>query len=119
MKPSDTPITLKVDHAFIACAPGAPEADELVRAGFIEGSGNTHPGQGTANRRFFFDNFMLEFLWVADMAEATTGDARRTQLWERCSSREPRSNPFGILLRRTSEDDTTLPFRTWSYRPSY
>jgi Glyoxalase-like domain len=55
-----------VDHAFIACSPGAPEAGALLRLGFIEGQGNTHPGQGTANRRFFFENFMLELLWVAD-----------------------------------------------------
>ena len=90
-----------------------------MHAGFIEGSGNMHPGQGTANRRFFFDNFMLEFIWISDITEATTGDARRTQLWERCSHREPTSNPFGILFRRRSEDDTPLPFRTWSYRPNY
>jgi hypothetical protein len=51
-------VAVELDHAFIACRPGAPEADALLRQGFVEGSPNTHPGQGTANRRFFFDNFM-------------------------------------------------------------
>lgn len=49
-----------IDHLFVCCAPGAPEADTLVGLGFHEGSGNTHPGQGTANRRFFFRNAYLE-----------------------------------------------------------
>jgi hypothetical protein len=31
-----------------------------------EGTPNIHPGQGTANRRFFFRNAMLELLWVND-----------------------------------------------------
>jgi hypothetical protein len=111
---------LEVDHVFIACAPGAPEADTLLQLGLVEGSPNTHPGQGTANRRFFFANFMLELLWVADAAEATSARTRRTRLWERCSHRGPEVSPFGILFRTTGDDtDSRAPFRTWSYHPSY
>jgi hypothetical protein len=68
-----------LDHAFIACAAGATEGNALVRLGFVEGSSNTHPGQGTANRRFFFENFMLELLWVSDPAEAQSEQTRRTR----------------------------------------
>jgi Glyoxalase-like domain len=82
-----------LDHAFIACAAGAPEADALLRLGFVEGSSNTHPGQGTANRRFFFDNFMLELLWISDPAEAQSERTRRTRLWERCEQRDVGANP--------------------------
>jgi hypothetical protein len=35
-----------------------------------EGEPNTHPGQGTACRRFFFRNAFLELVWVRDPAEA-------------------------------------------------
>ena len=59
----------ELDHLFIFAVVGGPEADRLVSLGLTEGSGNVHPGQGTANRRFFFRNTMLELLWVADERE--------------------------------------------------
>jgi hypothetical protein len=108
-----------LDHAFIACAAGAPEADALLRLGFVEGSSNTHPGQGTANRRFFFENFMLELLWVSDAAEAQSERTRRTRLWERCEQREIGVNPFGIIFRSAHGQPAPAPFPTWSYAPAY
>jgi len=108
-----------VDHAFIGCRSGAPEGDALLRAGFVEGSANTHPGQGTANRRFFFENFMLELIWVADPAEAKSAQTRRTRLWERCSRRESAVSPFGIVFRAAGAEDSPAPFPTWDYYPGY
>lgn len=109
---------IQLDHAFIACRQGAPEADALLQLGFVEGSPNTHPGQGTSNRRFFFDNFMLELLWLSDQSEASSAQTRRTRLWERCSSQEPGLSPFGILFRPDGQSSTP-PFPTWAYLPSY
>lgn len=108
-----------MDHAFIGCRVGAPEGDALLRLGFAEGSGNTHPGQGTANRRFFFDNFMLELLWVADPAEARNARTQRTRLWERCSGADGQVSPFGIIFRPTGTPAAPAPFATWSYTPEY
>jgi hypothetical protein len=108
-----------LDHAFIACAAGAPEGNALVRLGFVEGSSNTHPGQGTANRRFFFDNFMLELLWVADPTDAQSERTRRTRLWERCEQRDLGANPFGIIFRSAQVQPAPAPFPTWSYTPAY
>ena len=110
---------LEVDHAFVACAAGAPEGDALLRAGFVEGSPNTHLGQGTANRRFFFENFMLELIWVADPAEAQSAQTRRTRLWERCSQRDSGTSPFGIVFRAAGDQDSAAPFPTWAYHPRY
>ncbi|HEY0748353.1 MAG TPA: VOC family protein [Steroidobacteraceae bacterium] len=112
---------LEVDHAFIACATGAPEAKALLQLGFVEGSSNTHAGQGTANRRFFFDNFMLELLWVTDPAEAQSGQTRRTRLWDRCEQREAGASPLGIVFRGSEvpPGPQQAPFPTWSYTPSY
>ena len=50
----------ELDHVLICLSQGAPEAKYLTRFGLIEGTANVHPGQGTANRRFFFKNAMLE-----------------------------------------------------------
>lgn len=55
---------MQLDHFFILTSPGAPEADALVQLGLIEGTSNAHPGQGTANRRFFFANTTIEFLYI-------------------------------------------------------
>ena len=78
-----------------------------------------HPGQGTANRRFFFRNFFLELLWVDDAAQAQREPAAGTRLWERWSQRNGAASPFGLLLRPQGEAPVDLPFPTWSYRPSY
>ena len=108
-----------MDHAFIGCTTGAPEADALLRMGFVEGSANVHPGQGTANRRFFFENFMLELLWVADPAEARNQRTGPTRLWERCQAQDGRVSPFGIVFRPTATPPAPPPFVTWSYTPLY
>jgi hypothetical protein len=111
---------VELDHVFVLCAAGAPEATALARVGLQEGSPNEHPGQGTACRRFFFRNAYLELLWVGDAAEAQTDPARSTRLWERWSRRREGANPFGIVLRPDGKaGDLDAPFATWSYRPSY
>ena len=112
-------MALELDHVFICCANGAPEADALIRLGLNEGSPNTHPGQGTANRRFFFDNAFLELLWVSDPAEARSEQTRRTKLFERWSGRTSGACPFGIVLRPTGTGTDAAPFATWAYRPNY
>jgi Glyoxalase-like domain len=111
---------LALDHAFIMCSIGAPEGDALIQRGFVEGSGNVHPGQGTANRRFFFENFMLELVWVDKPEEARSAQTRRTRLWERWVGREDRTtSPFGVLFCAEGESAESAPFQTWSYQPSY
>jgi hypothetical protein len=89
-----------------------------LRLGFAEGSRNTHPGQGTANRRFFFENFMLELLWVADPAEVQNERTRRTRLWDRCQG-DSEVSPFGIIFRSAVMPPASPPFATWSYTPLY
>jgi hypothetical protein len=112
-------MSLELDHAFIMCAIGAPEGDCLLERGFVEGSGNVHPGQGTANRRFFFENFMLELVWVDNPLEARSEQTRRTRLWERWAGRDLGSSPFGVLFCAGSDMVTPAPYPTWDYRPNY
>jgi hypothetical protein len=109
-----------VDHVFVCCSVGGPEAEALVRLGLREGTANTHPGQGTACRRFFFANAYLELLWVSDPQEAQAASVLPTKLWQRWSQRGQGACPFGIVLRPPVEEvDPQPPFVSWSYRPSY
>jgi hypothetical protein len=110
---------LFLDHAFITCSVGAPEAEVLIERGFAEGSPNVHPGQGTANRRFFFANFMLELLWVADPLEAAAEAVRHTRLWELWSRRNEGASRFGIVYGGVPAPGAQLLFTTRSYHPAY
>jgi hypothetical protein len=90
---------MEIDHIYICTENKAPSGDLLVEFGLTEGSSNTHPGQGTANRRFYFRNFMLELLWIENLEEVQS----------------ERTKPF----RPTKEKDETAPFPSWDYHPIY
>lgn len=112
-------MSLRLDHVFICCAAGAPEAQALRAAGLIEGSGNVHPGQGTANRRFFFERGFLELLWVHDAQEAGSAATCRTRLLERWSDRAGAACPFGLCFAPLAAEALALPFESWAYTPGY
>lgn len=110
-------MNIEFDHLFICTAIGAPEIELLLDLGLSEGQPNRHPGQGTANRRIFFHNAFLEFLWVHNEAEARSEVIQPMGLWERWQYRQSGASPFGLALRSTGR--TSLPFETWAYRPPY
>jgi Glyoxalase-like domain len=117
----------ELDHIFICTDVNAPAAQRLIDFGLLEGRSNTHPGQGTTNRCFFFQNAMLELLWVHDPVEAQTHLTQPTRLWERWRDHGLRdevicahsSSPFGIALRPMQPNDSLLPFAGWHYKPTY
>jgi hypothetical protein len=105
-----------IDHAFLCTSPGGPAAETLRAFGLTEGSPNRHPGQGTACRRFFFQNAMLELLWMDDAVEARSTATRDTRLWDRFH--DPGTVcPFGIILRPAPDTHPQCPFPAWLYRP--
>jgi len=109
-------MTMRLDHIFIITKPDAPEAERLSALGFNEGDPNTHPGQGTSNRRFFLDNFTIELVFVSDVTEATNGAGNRLGILNR--SKSTTASPFGIVVR--SKDAKTAPnFPSWQYFPDY
>lgn len=110
---------VEIDHIFLCTNAGGVEAERLSAFGLTEGGPNTHPGQGTASRRFFFHNAYLELLWVQVPAEAQSVEARPTRLWDRWSGRLGQSCPFGLCLRPAGGPVKELPFASWEYRPSY
>ena len=109
-------MTIELDHIFVLTGPGAPQADLLSETGWVEGPRNAHPGQGTANRRFFLSNTALELLYVSDAAEAENGPGRGMRIVERAANAG--ASPFGLIVRSTG-DASDLPFPGWRYCPEY
>jgi hypothetical protein len=108
----------ELDHIIFFCNAGAPEADALKERGLHEGPTNSHPGQGTANRRFFFPNVYLELVWVENALETNSPPASTTQLWERWSRRKDGSCPFGLVFRPGGRA-TVAPISALPYAPRY
>jgi hypothetical protein len=111
-------MALQPHHVIVYTSVGAPEAESLFGAGLIEGSPSTHIGQGTANRRVFFESGFLEMLWVHDEHEARSAHIAPTKLWDRWIERGRAANPYGLCFSSADTEDS-VPFPTWEYRPDY
>ncbi|MEM8857982.1 MAG: VOC family protein [Chloroflexota bacterium] len=109
---------MELDHIFICVSDKAPQGEAVKAIGLVEGSQNVHPGQGTANRRFFFHNAFLELLFLTDAAEAKSKLTQPTKLYERITAADQSISPFGICFR-PSESSETVPFASWEYKPTY
>lgn len=108
-------ISTDIDHIFICVSPQAAEMQALLELGFIEADGNIHPGQGTANRRLFVKNAMLELLWVHSNDEALSPLTKPTHLYDRWKDKT-NSCPFGICI---TKDIQELGLPIWPYKPAY
>ena len=80
-------------------------AQEFIDFGFVEGSSRVHENQGTRNRKFYFNNFFLEIIWVHDVAEVTNDITSPTKLYERSMYSENGFSPFGLCLNYATEDN--------------
>ena len=109
-----TNVHIELDHFFILTTPGAPEASLLKEIGLTEGPANDHPGQGTANRRFFFADAMLELVYLRDAEEARRGPGSGLLFPERFAAAD--ASPFGLVFKSA---DTGTPFPGWAYHPDY
>ena len=86
----------------------------------MPGSARSHPGQGTANRRCFLDDLMIECLLVDD--EAALDDPRGAPLRLATRFRDVRASGVGFGFR-PDPDAAGSPsgpgFRAVAYRPAY
>ena len=89
----------EIDHVFLFVQPDGPEIGALRRLGLTETYRRAHPGQGTANVCFAFDNLFLELLWLTSETEARSPAIARTRLWDRSRWSASGTSPFGIALR--------------------
>jgi len=63
-----------------------PQGDEIKRLrslGIAETYRRQHPGQGTQNVCFCFDNLFVELLWINKVEDALSDKITRTKLFER------------------------------------
>lgn len=109
-------MSIELDHIFILTPAPASQADQLLAIGLIEGASNKHPGQGTANRRFFLNNTCLEFLYVCDEKEALHGPGKGLRFVERSINID--ASPYGLIFR-TLPNTHDVPFAGWQYCPDY
>lgn len=109
---------MSIDHIFIFTPDNGQVADELVDFGLTEGSGRIHVGQGTTNRKFYFENFYLEVLWVHNEKEFRSELIEPTGLCQRADFRNRNVSSTGLCLVNSAETDK--PFeRAFKYQPDY
>jgi hypothetical protein len=104
---------LELDHIFIFCSPNDGYEDRLSSLGLVETYRRRHPGQGTENICFCFDNAFIELLWVNNETEIRSLPVARTALHERSRHLELGTCPLGIAWRGSGS------ISTWPYRPPY
>jgi hypothetical protein len=109
---------IELDHLFICVDNPESAAEQLINFGLVEGTSNVHPGQGTANRRFFFSNGFIELLYATDSAELDSELTKPTGLISRFSGSETDASPFGVCFR-PADYGGEVPFPHWSYKPQY
>jgi hypothetical protein len=109
---------MDVHHIFIFSSNQGKEVDELVDFGLTEGSNRVHPGQGTRNRKFYFENFFLEILWVSYESEIKSELTAPAKLWERANHKRNGFSPFGICLVNSKQTDELFK-NSFKYQPVY
>ena len=107
-----------IDHIYMSIEPRGPEIDYFASLGLVETYRRTHPGQGTENVCYAFDNLFLELLWITDTSAVRSPSVQRTGLYERSLWRTNGACPFGIAWRRSPADKHFAP-PTWHYAPPY
>jgi hypothetical protein len=109
---------MEIDHIFIFSKNKGKEANEFIEFGFTEGSSRIHIGQGTANRKFYFENFFIEILWVENESEIISELILPTKLWERSNFQNNKYSPFGLCLVNTEETEILFE-KSIKYQPEY
>lgn len=104
----------ELDHVFICAPSGRSDLAALVDFGLF-GIEGMHPGQGTANISFLFENAYLEVLWRHDDRELSSAAVRPTGLWERLRWQETGACPFGIAIRRKPGQPAVEMGVQWNY----
>lgn len=107
---------LELDHLFVFVDPaetmaGGGISGRLTALGLEPSFMRRHPGQGTANLCYAFDNAYLELLYVADADELKASPLARAGFPARAAWRQTGASPFGIASRGDG-----LSGEAWSYR---
>ncbi|HMV99959.1 MAG TPA: VOC family protein [Acidobacteriota bacterium] len=105
----------ELDHFFVCSERNTAIVPYLENLGLTFGASRMHPGQGTTNTCFFFDNAYFEILWPHNEQELLSEKVRKTRLWDRLNWKKTHACPFGIAIRPTGNVDWRSHFSTWDY----
>lgn len=106
-----------IDHFYICTDNPGRDVKRLVQLGLVEGEPNVHYSQGTANRRFFFKNSMLELLYLVNEEEAKSERTKPLDIWAQFKDRQ--RNRIGIIFIPAEAGCAENPFRSKKYQPLY
>lgn len=99
-----------INHIFVFLKDQTTALAVLDECKLVANNSQNHPGQGTSSVQAYFDNAILELLWVSDEAEVGSRAVARTRLNERSRWFENGACPFGLGIYGR------FPFPYWDYR---
>jgi len=105
---------IELDHLVLLVKHPQDVLEALSGLGLTRTRSSSHPGQGTENACFCFDNLFLEVLWICDAADAKREPAARLGLTDRVLSKTSGACPIGLSWRGASAG-----IRAWRYAPGY
>lgn len=108
----------QIDHVFVMVESLETAAQKLTAQGLHETRRRQHPGQGTENVCFAFDNLFVELLTINNIADVQSPLIKRTQLYERAQWKTQQTCPFGIAWRK-QEGSPNVSAPTWPFCPPY
>lgn len=109
---------MHIDHIFIFTNTNGKIADELIAFGLTPNESRIHEGQGTMNRTFSFENFLLEIAWVHNEQELKSDLVKPTGLWQRAEYFKNNYAPFGLIITNNKESDRLFDNAS-KYQPEY
>src|SRR5512140_935765 len=112
------PESFELDHVFVCGPAGEAAIAPIVNAGFRVGINREHPGQGTYNTCFFFDNAYLELFHLRREEDTQSPAIAPLSLSQRLRWRDTDACPFGMSLR-PAPGNHDCPFATWDYAAPY
>ena len=105
---------MELDHIFFFADPKTDWKRFFSDLGLVPTYGRQHPGQGTANLCYCFENAFLEILWVEKIEDTRTDSIKRCRFDERSDWPSTKDiNPFGIAWRGH------VDLEVWAFKPPY
>lgn len=112
-------IILEIDHIFICVNAPEEKAAILRNFGLTEGETNTHPGQGTANHRFFLSGFFIELLYIDNIEQVKSKKTAQTKLYNRFFHENDNTSPFGVIFRPCGNEFEPNEYPSTEYKPNF